>query len=313
VAAVVAPTKDIVAESESAVEPSPRPPPEPESPPQLPPERRPQREEAEEARPSRQAAEVVAEPQSAERPAAQARSSREAAEVVVEDESSRAPAAQEGEEQAPSSPPSPQSGHRSSKSVSSPGATGRPPLAPGSPGPPRGSRGRQDDHVDSTAATGDAKQRPDEDGDKQAQGKSSEMLGRDLFRRAEALCAQQRHEEAIPLFEEVLQVLRERGQDVLDRRALVVAQADVWAHLGVSMQSLDRMHEALASYGRAVALNPLLHACFANLATLHLYLRNNETARRHIGKALAVKPDEAAYLEIQKEVDTQAKKYANAS
>lgn len=138
------------------------------------------------------------------------------------------------------------------------------------------------------------------------------MLGRDLFRKAEALCSQQRHEDAIPLFEEVLQVLREHGQDVLDRRALTIAQADVWAHLGVSMQSLDRMHEALASYGRAVALNPLLHACFANLATLHLYLRNTETARRHISKALGVKPEEAAYLEIQKEVEAQARKRSNS-
>merc|ERR1712139_197439 len=128
-----------------------------------------------------------------------------------------------------------------------------------------------------------------------------------------ALCAQQRHEEAIPLFEEVLTVLREHGQEVLDRRALVVAQADVWAHIGASMQSLDRMHEALASYGRAVALNPLLHACFANLATLHLYLRNTETARRHIGKALAVKPEEAAYLDILKEVDEQARKRSSTS
>jgi tetratricopeptide (TPR) repeat protein len=140
------------------------------------------------------------------------------------------------------------------------------------------------------------------------EAKSNEMLGRDLFRRAEALCAQQRHEEAIPIFEEVLQVLRERSGESIDRRSLVVAQADVWAHLGVSMQSLDRMHEALASYGRAVALNPQLHACFANLATLHLYLRNTETARRHIGRALAVKPTEEAYLEIQKEVEDQARR-----
>lgn len=194
---------------------------------------------------------------------------------------------------------------------------GRPPLAPNSPS--RASRtGSRDDRSASPLST----RRPDGDSaagkhssareesmgrrsDDGQEGKGNEMLGRDIFRRAEALCAQQRHEEAIPLFEEVLQALREHGQEVLDRRALVVAQADVWAHIGVSMQSLDRMHEALASYGRAVALNPLLHACFANLATLHLYLHNTETARRHIGKALAVKPGEAAYLEIQKEVDAQ--------
>lgn len=213
---------------------------------------------------------------------------------------------------------------------SSPSASGRPPRAPNSPtcASQTGSSIRDDRSESPSSASrsrpetdGSSDRCPDREssrgrGDEEPQkpsGKGGEMLGRDLFRRAEALCSQQRHEEAIPLFEEVLSVLREHGQEVLDRRALVVAQADVWAHLGVSMQSLDRMHEALASYGRAVALNPLLHACFANLATLHLYLRNTETARRHIGKALSVKPEEAAYLEIQKEVESQARKHSGSS
>mmetsp|Transcript_3817 Transcript_3817/g.5926 ORF Transcript_3817/g.5926 Transcript_3817/m.5926 type:complete len:561 (-) Transcript_3817:27-1709(-) len=218
------------------------------------------------------------------------------------------------------SPPTP-----TSPNCGSSAALGRPPLAPNSPTPGFRTGPERCKSSNSAPATCSS------EGEKQAvgshsrekaenkqkmrtrEGRSNEMLGRDLFRRAEALCAQQRHEEAIPLFEEVLKVLRDHNNETLDQRALVVAQADVWAHLGVSMQSLDRMHEALASYGRAVALNPELHACFANLATLHLYLRNTETARRHIGRALEVKPEEEAYLEIQKEVEEQAKRRSRSS
>ena len=101
----------------------------------------------------------------------------------------------------------------------------------------------------------------------------------------------------------VLRLLREGGRDRADQQALHAAQADVWAHLGVALQSQDRLHEALASYGRAVALNPGMHACFANLAALHNYLANTDMARKYIDKALALRPDSEPYRKIREQLE----------
>lgn len=186
-------------------------------------------------------------------------------------------------------------------------ALGRPPLAPGSRRSPS-SRGASPSRSPSPSRRHGEVSGDLGDGHRHEQLESAGSLpGRELFRRAEELCAVQRFEEAIPLFEEVLRLLREHGSEVAgrDQRPLHIAQADVWAHLGVAMQSLDRMHEALASYGRAVALNPTLHACFANLAALHNHLKNYESSRRYIEKALALSPSNQAYLEIKMRVEEQ--------
>merc|ERR1719324_2180706 len=82
-----------------------------------------------------------------------------------------------------------------------------------------------------------------------------------------------------------------------------VAEADVWAHLGVLRQSLDRMHEALDSYRRAVELNPGLHACFANLAALYAHLRDFSVARTYIDRALVLDPANPAYVGIKEHID----------
>lgn len=119
-----------------------------------------------------------------------------------------------------------------------------------------------------------------------------------MFRRAETLCEKQRWAEAEPLFEQVLRLLREAAGRSGDP-AMRIAEADVWAHLGVLRQSLDRMHEALESYKRAVELNPALHACFANLAALHAHLRDMPTARKYIERALLLDPGNGAYQQIR--------------
>eukprot|EP00913_Durusdinium_trenchii_P002668 g2469.t1 len=61
------------------------------------------------------------------------------------------------------------------------------------------------------------------------------------------------------------------------------------------MQSLDRVPEAIDSYQRAVSLDPGLHVCFANLATLHAYLHEKPKALEYISKALEVEPGNPTY------------------
>lgn len=116
---------------------------------------------------------------------------------------------------------------------------------------------------------------------------------RELFQLAESLCEQQRFADAIPLFHGVLEALQSSPQP-----ALRAVEAEVWAHLGVAMQSLDRVEDAVASYKRAVALDPTLHVCLANLATLHMYLDDEESARKEINEALLLDPGNATYVNI---------------
>merc|ERR1719436_2401147 len=75
--------------------------------------------------------------------------------------------------------------------------------------------------------------------------------------------------------------------------------AEVWAHLGVAMQSLDRVPEAIDSYRRAVSLDSSLHVCFANLATLHAYLQERERALEYIAEALTLDPSNPTYSQIR--------------
>ncbi|CAJ1341562.1 unnamed protein product [Effrenium voratum] len=97
----------------------------------------------------------------------------------------------------------------------------------------------------------------------------------DVFARAEALCESQRFAEAAELFRCVLAALRTSP----DRHALRSVEAEVWAHLGVAMQSLDDIAAAIESYCQAVRLDPSLHVCFANLATLYMYLEDFQKAQ----------------------------------
>lgn len=119
---------------------------------------------------------------------------------------------------------------------------------------------------------------------------------RDAFRRAEACCEQQRFSEAVPLFQQVLRLL---GGGEAGASAPAVVVAEVWAHLGVAMQSLDRVPEAIDGYRRAVTLDPSLHVCFANLATLHAYLHERPQAKEYIEKALELEPSNGTYLQIR--------------
>lgn len=139
-----------------------------------------------------------------------------------------------------------------------------------------------------------------------AAGEHSEGLpasARETFRRAETLCEQQQFSEAVPLFQRVLQMLSEGGNQEAVPAAVT---AEVWAHLGVAMQSLDRVAEAIDCYKRAVLLDPSLHVCFANLATLHAYLHENERALGYISKALALDPPNPTYDSIRRHLESSA-------
>ena len=98
--------------------------------------------------------------------------------------------------------------------------------------------------------------------------------------------------EVVELLEQLLSILHD-CPDVGPEM-----EADVWAHLGVAMQSMDQMEAALEAYNKAVLLNPRLHACYANLAVLHSYLESHTLAKQLMDTALAVEPENAAYLEI---------------
>lgn len=127
------------------------------------------------------------------------------------------------------------------------------------------------------------------------------LVVRETFRRAEALCERQKYDEAVPCFQQVLSILDSGSQEVEGVQPVVVAE--VWAHLGVAMQSLDRVREAIDSYKRAVALDVSLHVCFANLATLHAYLSEHEAATEYISKALTLDPNNATYNQIRRHLE----------
>ncbi|CAE7648194.1 unnamed protein product [Symbiodinium sp. KB8] len=124
------------------------------------------------------------------------------------------------------------------------------------------------------------------------------LAAQECFQQAEALCQRQRFSEAVPLFRRTLEVLQESGLGLPGTSGAVIT-AEVWAHLGVAMQSLDQVPEAIESYKRAVSLDPALHVCFANLATLHAYLNDSKKALEYIGNAIELDPENRTYTQLR--------------
>merc|ERR1712070_733957 len=81
--------------------------------------------------------------------------------------------------------------------------------------------------------------------------------------------------------------------------AMHAVEAEVWACLGVAVQSMNDVEAAIESYNNAVRLDPSLHVCFANLATLYVYFQDVDLAHANIEKALVLQPGNEAYSEIQ--------------
>eukprot|EP00439_Symbiodinium_sp_Y106_P013736 s5176_g1.t5 len=130
------------------------------------------------------------------------------------------------------------------------------------------------------------------------QGGALPLAAQECFQQAEALCQRQRFSEAVPLFRRTLEVLQESGLGLPGTSGAVI-KAEVWAHLGVAMQSLDQVPEAIESYKRAVSLDPALHVCFANLATLHAYLNDSKKALEYIGNAIELDPENRTYTQLR--------------
>ena len=73
-------------------------------------------------------------------------------------------------------------------------------------------------------------------------------------------------------------------------------------------RSLDDIAAAIESYCQAVRLDPSLHVCFANLATLYMYLEDFLKAEEQISMALALEPRNKAYLEIKDSISKRKRR-----
>jgi len=118
----------------------------------------------------------------------------------------------------------------------------------------------------------------------------------EVFQQASMLCDSQRYEEALPLFHELLMLLQEA--DAPSMRSL---EAEARAHLGVALQSLGRVEDAIAAYCSAVEQDPSLHVCHANLAQLHAYLEDRKAARAHIDLAIHLDPTNELYRQLDEQ------------
>lgn len=128
------------------------------------------------------------------------------------------------------------------------------------------------------------------------QRQASSESAADVYGKAESLCEIGKFRQAVPLFQQVISALH--GSD--DAR-LGFVEAEVWAHLGVTMQSLDDIDAAIDSYRKALELDPSLHVCFANLASLYSYMGDGKNALDNIQRALEFDPGSEAYLELQRQ------------
>eukprot|EP00397_Hematodinium_sp_SG-2012_P000232 GEMP01000232.1.p1 GENE.GEMP01000232.1~~GEMP01000232.1.p1 ORF type:complete len:2221 (+),score=763.52 GEMP01000232.1:99-6761(+) len=117
-----------------------------------------------------------------------------------------------------------------------------------------------------------------------------------MFREGERLCCEENaFEQSLVIFDRVLEYFASPSATHVD-----ISHAEVWAHKGVALQSLDRVELAIEAYSAAIDLDPKMHVCLANLATLAAYLRRGEMARQMIADALSLDPGNETYMEIQR-------------
>jgi len=190
-------------------------------------------------------------------------------------------------------PPSPpRRGVPSSKSSSPSGY-------PASPG-----REERSSWQDSSASEVSSEGSPQEHRQSKSRGGPLPAAAQETFQQAEVLCQRQRFAEAVPLFQRTLEILEEAGISSQAGSPAAAVAAEVWAHLGVAMQSLDRVPDAIESYKRAVALDTSLHVCLANLATLHAYLNDRDRAMEYIARAVELDPRNPTYAQLRSQFET---------
>jgi len=113
-------------------------------------------------------------------------------------------------------------------------------------------------------------------------------------------CDAQEFAEAALFFERTLELIQQG-----DSGDFQIQEAEVWAQLGVAMQSTDRANEALQAYQQAVQLAPEHHACHANLAMLYGHQKDFKLASEHIGIALRLDPQNESYLAVLDDLEAQ--------
>jgi len=118
----------------------------------------------------------------------------------------------------------------------------------------------------------------------------------EVFQQAEALCDSQHYDEALPIFHELLTALKDARTP--NMRSL---EAEVRAHLGVTLQSLGRVEDAIEAYSTAVQRDPSLHVCHANLAQLYSYLEDPVRARMHLNAALRLDASNQMYTQLDEQ------------
>ena len=118
---------------------------------------------------------------------------------------------------------------------------------------------------------------------------------------AETLCDAQHYREALPLLKKIKDVGDSKPQ-WLD--AAGIRQADIWAYLGVAQQGESFTDESIHAYCEAIYLDPLLHVCHANLASLYSFKEDKAKAQHHILMALSLDPESQAYMELRKKLDS---------
>ena len=114
---------------------------------------------------------------------------------------------------------------------------------------------------------------------------------------AEALCDAQRYRDALPLLGKIIDVGLSKPHWL---EAAGIRPADVWAYTGVAKQGESLTEESIKAYCEAIRLDPLLHVCHANLASLYSFQEDDAKARHHIGIALRLDPESQAYVELAK-------------
>eukprot|EP00435_Cladocopium_sp_Y103_P045556 s836_g13.t1 len=114
---------------------------------------------------------------------------------------------------------------------------------------------------------------------------------------AEALCDAQRYRDALPLLGKIIDVGLSKPHWL---EAAGIRPADVWAYTGVAKQGESLTEESIKAYCEAIRLDPLLHVCHANLASLYSFQEDDAKARHHIAIALRLDPESQAYVELAK-------------
>jgi len=143
-----------------------------------------------------------------------------------------------------------------------------------------------------------------------------------LFRHAEELSEQKQFQAAVTTFDRVLSLYESTSNrntmnnrestgnstDVNQSSEYVYGgilygenstfAAEVWAHKGVALQSLGHVEDAIEAYAEGTRLDPTMHVCFANLASLAAYLGKWNMAKEMITEALKMEPHNEVYFDI---------------